>query len=242
MKVKVFNNEGKAVKDIVLNPDIFGIDVNPETVRQVVLAMQANKRFNFAHAKDRSEVRGGGAKPWKQKGTGRARHGSRRSPLWIGGGVTFGPSKDRNFSQKINKKMKRTALFMVLSDRAVDNSLKIIDKLDLTEYKTKKILEIMKNFEIEKSLLIVTDNFNSELIKSVSNIPKIDVIEARNINILEVIKYKDILVTENGLSVIDETFLSKKVVKKAPASEKKETVKEEVKTEAKEAKEVTKSK
>ena len=129
MKVSVYNQEGKEVGKVLLPKEIFEVKVNPDLVHQVVVCQMANRRQPIAHTKDRGEVRGGGRKPWSQKGTGRARHGSIRSPLWIGGGVTFGPRKEKIFKKKIPKKMRRKALFMVLSGKAKENLLLVLDKL-----------------------------------------------------------------------------------------------------------------
>ncbi len=145
MKYQVYNEQAEKVKEVELNPAIFNLDINQGLVHQAAEAQLANRRTPLAHTKDRSEVRGGGRKPWRQKGTGRARHGSIRSPLWKGGGVTFGPTKHRNFSKNINKKMKTKALFMCLTDRAKDNYLVLLDKLEVKDNKTKEFITLIKN-------------------------------------------------------------------------------------------------
>ena len=147
LKIKVYNQSATAVKDLELADKIFGVEANNELLHQAVVAQMANARQVLAHTKDRSEVRGGGKKPWKQKGTGRARSGSNRSPIWIGGGVTFGPTKDRNFKKKINQKMKQKALFMAFSDKLATNSLVILDSLEFKEYKTRKFNEMLTALE-----------------------------------------------------------------------------------------------
>ncbi|MCU0679458.1 MAG: 50S ribosomal protein L4, partial [Planctomycetes bacterium] len=149
IKIKVYNQSGEATKEIELNPDVFGVAANPALVHQAYVAQIANERQVLAHTKDRSEVRGGGRKPWRQKGTGRARAGSSRSPLWIGGGVTFGPTKDRNFKKNINRKMKQKALLMALSDRASQNNLFLIDKLEMAEYKTKVFNNLLMKLTVK---------------------------------------------------------------------------------------------
>src|SRR3989339_146560 len=146
MKVKVYNLEGKEVREEELEQSFFDIVVKPEVVQQAVEAQLANSRQVLAHTKGRGEVRGGGKKPWKQKGTGRARHGSIRSPLWKGGGVTFGPTKERNFSQKINKKAKQQALFSVLSKKLADQEIKVVDEIKIKNIKTKEMAKILGNF------------------------------------------------------------------------------------------------
>ena len=152
LKTQVFSQTGEKVKEVELNPAIFDIPVKENVVHQVVTAQLANSRIIIADTKDRSEVRGGGRKPWRQKGTGRARHGSIRSPLWVGGGVTFGPTKERNFKKKINKKMKTKALFMCLSDKVNNNLLILLDKLNLEKGKTKEIVEVIKNLNNKEIL------------------------------------------------------------------------------------------
>ncbi len=170
-KIQIYNQLGEKVKELELNSKIFGIEIKNSVVHQVAVAQMANSRVAIAHTKDKSEVRGGGKKPWKQKGTGRARHGSSRSPIWVGGGVTFGPTKDRNFSKKVNKKQKTKALFMCLSDKVNNNLFILLDKLNLAEGKTKEFVEILKNLksiinikEIEKKTK-KTKSLPAEVIK-----------------------------------------------------------------------------
>jgi len=171
----------------------------------------------LAHTKDRSEVRGGGRKPWRQKGTGRARVGSSRSPLWIGGGVTFGPTKDRNFKKKINRKMKQQAICMVLSDRVSNDSLVILDKLDVKEYKTKTINEIFKNIEskvlskqndkkAKRSILIINDDKGEEFKYSVRNLAGIKNINLENINIIDLLNHQNLIVTENVVKKLEALY------------------------------------
>ncbi len=168
-KYPVYNLQAEKVREAELNPAVFGVKVKESVVHQVAMAQMANSRVAIAHTKTKGEVRGGGIKPWRQKGTGRARHGSIRSPLWKGGGVTFGPRKDRNFSQKVNKKMKTKALFMCLSDKVNNNLMVLVDKLDLAEGKTKKMVEVMKNLkgilklkEIKRNITDIKGNKDKE--------------------------------------------------------------------------------
>lgn len=149
-KTTVYNQQGEKVKEITLDPKIFGFEVKPELIQHAIVVQQANARHNLAHTKDRSDVAGGGRKPWRQKGTGRARHGSIRSPLWRGGGVTFGPRKNQNYALKINKKARRKAILMGLSDKATHDNIILVDKLNLEESKTKKFFEILQNLELRE--------------------------------------------------------------------------------------------
>lgn len=149
-KATVYNTSGEKVKEMELNPKVFALEVQSELITQAVVAQQANRRQNLAHTKDRSEVAGGGRKPWRQKGTGRARHGSIRSPLWRSGGITFGPRKNRNYSAKINKKAKRKAILMSLSDKAANQKIILLDKMSLEEAKTKKFFEILQNLKLRE--------------------------------------------------------------------------------------------
>jgi large subunit ribosomal protein L4 len=143
METKVYNQKGKEVGNIALPESIFGLPWNADLVHQTVVAMQANARTPVAHTKTRGEVRGGGKKPWKQKGTGRARHGSTRSPIWIGGGITHGPRNDKDYSQKVNKKMKVKALYTVLSEKVRKGEVLFVEDISTEEIKTKKAVEIM---------------------------------------------------------------------------------------------------
>jgi large subunit ribosomal protein L4 len=211
MKVTVYNQEGKEVGTTLLPKEIFDIKVNPDLVHQVVVSQMANRRKVIAHAKGRAEVRGGGRKPWRQKGTGRARHGSIRSPLWRGGGVTFGPTKERAFKKKINKKMRRIALFMVLSAKAKNNLLLILDKLNLPEAKTKLMTKILEKlpFKNEASCLIALPQKNEMIIRVTRNIPNLQTIEARNLNALGLLSFKYLIMPRETIKVIKEIFLKK---------------------------------
>lgn len=208
VKVKVYNLEGKEVEELKLDSSIFDVEIKPALVHQVVEVQRANARQKLAHAKTRSEVRGGGKKPWRQKGTGRARHGSIRSPLWIGGGATFGPSKEREFSKKINKKMKRKALFMTLTDKIKEKQLVVTDKLELAEIKTKELATVLKKLPTKdaKSVLLVLSKKDDVIKKSTSNLPKTDVILADSLNVIDVLKYEYLLSDKAGIKKITETF------------------------------------
>ncbi len=208
MKVDVYNQEGEKVGTTLLPKEIFDVSVNPDLVHQVAVSQMANQRRVIAHTKDRGEVRGGGRKPWRQKGTGRARHGSRRSPLWRGGGVTFGPTKDRVFKKKVNKKIKRKALFMVLSAKVKNNLLILLDKIRLEKSKTKEISEILKKLPgKEKSSLIVLPGMDKNIILAVRNIPGVKVVQAKDLNVLNLLSFKYLIMPEEAIKVAKETFL-----------------------------------
>lgn len=216
MQVDLYNQSGEVIDKVELADRIFGLELNPELVKQVIDAQRANARQVLAHTKGRGDVRGGGIKPWRQKGTGRARHGSRRSPIWKGGGVTFGPTKERNFSKDINKKMKQKALFMTLSSKLKDNQLAILDIIKLEEQKTKQAAAMMnnstkwfqdyKNGKKRDKIMTVVGTKDKMLEKSFSNLSYIELFEARNINPYDILKYKYLLLTKDALPVIESTF------------------------------------
>lgn len=207
MQVAVYNNQGKEVKKIEVPVSVFDVVLKPVVVKQVVVAIQANQRIPYAHTKDRSEVRGGGRKPWKQKGTGRARHGSSRSPIWIGGGVTFGPRNDRNFSKKLNKKVRRLAIKMLLSDKARHNELIVLDDFGINTPKTKDLITLLQMLPgTKKRVLILTDSAHEAIKQSVKNIPKTQVCVATDVNAELLTRYDTIVVSEPALEKIISTF------------------------------------
>lgn len=207
-KVTVYNQKGEKTKEIELNPKIFDIEIKPEVVQQVVVAQTANSRKPIAHTKGRAEVRGGGKKPWKQKGTGRARHGSIRSPLWVGGGITFGPTSERNFSKKVNKKVKIKALFMALSDKAREGNIVVIDRIKLSEAKTKEIMKIIDKLPIKgQKTVIALSKASANLAKATKNVPELKTLAADSLNVVDLLKYKFLLITEKGLKDIEKSYL-----------------------------------
>jgi large subunit ribosomal protein L4 len=206
-KVKVYNTAGQVVKDVDVNDDIYSVAVQQSLVHQVVVAQQANARHNFAHTKDRSEVRGGGKKPWRQKGTGRARHGSSRSPIWIGGGVTFGPRKDRNFSKDVNKKMKRKALFMTLTDKLAKEQMVVLDALTVETPKTKDMVQAFAALPVGRKVLVVLPETNENVWKAVRNIPNVKTITANSLNVVDVLNADTLVVPEAALEVIESVYL-----------------------------------
>ena len=239
LKAQVFRQTGEKIKELELNAKIFGVEVKESVVHQVIVAQMANSREAIAHTKLKSEVRGGGKKPWAQKGTGRARHGSSRSPIWVGGGVTFGPRNIRNFSQKINKKMKTKALFMCLSDKVANNLLTVLDDVKIEAGKTKEIVGVIKNlkdilnlshrkhkstentkaqlqaeqerhkFDIKKyklSLLIILPKSDRMIFNATRNLMGIKVVTADSLNVLDLLKYERIILTEECLPVIEKVY------------------------------------
>ena len=208
MKIPVYNQQGKEIGQTLLPKEIFDVKLNSDLVHQIVVSQMANRRKVIAHTKDRGEVRGGGRKPWRQKGTGRARVGSIRSPLWRGGGVTFGPTKERVFKKIIPKKMRRKALFMVLSEKAKNNLLILLDKLEIEQPKTKLIVEILKKLPGEgKSSLIALSQLDKNLILAARNLPKIRTIQAKDLNCLDLLSFKYLIMPKEAIRIIKETFL-----------------------------------
>jgi large subunit ribosomal protein L4 len=217
MLVNIYNQKGKEISQTRLPKEIFGVALNEDLVHQVVISQMANRRQVIAHTKNRGEVRGGGRKPWRQKGTGRARHGSIRSPIWRGGGVTFGPRKERVFKKRIPQKMRRNALLQVLSAKAKNNLLVVLDKLKLEKIKTKEMAEIIKGLKIGgeglkgKSVLIALPEMDKDIIIAARNIPEIATIQAKDLNCLDLLSFKYLLLPKNSLKVIKDTVLSRRV-------------------------------
>jgi large subunit ribosomal protein L4 len=207
MKIQVFNNKGDKKEQYELPKEIFGLEANTDLVHQVYRYQVLNTLYPVAHTKDRSEVRGGGKKPWKQKGTGRARHGSTRSPIWRTGGVTFGPTSLRNFAISINKKMKRKALFMALSSRVSENKFVLLDEFALSEMKTKKALSVLDNLNLNSDkTLIVFDRKDKNVEKSFSNIPNISLIASDSLNLVDILKNDKILTDISAVETIKNTY------------------------------------
>lgn len=198
----------KAETKKILDKNIFEVPLNPNLVHQVATSQMANKRQVIASTKTRAEVSGGGRKPWRQKGTGRARHGSIRSPLWVGGGVTFGPTSKRNFKKDIPKKMRRKALFMVLSEKAKNETLAIVGSIELKEIKTKEFKKMVDSLKLDGSALIVLESLNENIIKSARNIQGIKTIQAKDLNCLDILNHKYLVITQKGVEKIKETFLN----------------------------------
>jgi large subunit ribosomal protein L4 len=212
MKADVYNLKNEVVGTVDLPSTVFGTKWNATLVKQVLEAQLANARSPWAHTKDRSEVRGGGRKPWKQKGTGRARHGSTRSPIWVGGGKSHGPRNDRDYSQKVNKKMKRVALFSVLSKKAKDGEVKIFDSLMMEAPKTKAVAASLKAILAPRKgdkrfdVLLVSDNTNKNLFRATSNLQKTMVLEAGSLNVYDIINHKNLFIDKSVVATIEKHY------------------------------------
>ena len=202
--VSVFNMEGNEVGTMELNDAIFGAKVNEHLVHLAVVSQLANKRQGTQKAKTRSEVSGGGRKPWRQKGTGHARQGSTRSPQWAGGGVVFAPVP-RDYSFKLNKKEKRAALKSALTSRVVENKFVVVDELKLDEIKTKKFVEVLKNLNVEKALVVLND-MDEKVIASAANIPTVKTTQTNELNVFDVLKYDTVVVTKAAVATIEEVY------------------------------------
>ena len=202
--VSVYNIEGKEVGSIELNDGVFGVEVNEHLVHMAVVNQLANNRQGTQSAKTRSEVSGGGRKPWRQKGTGHARQGSTRSPQWTGGGVVFAP-KPRDYSFKMNKKEKRIALLSALSSKVADNKIVVLDAFNLDEVKTKKFAEVMSNLKVDKALVVI-EGENKNVVLSGRNIPTVKVSATNEINTYDVLKYETLVVTKAAVEKLEEVY------------------------------------
>lgn len=202
--VSVYNIEGKEVGSLELNDAVFGVEINEHLVHMAVVQQLANNRQGTQKAKTRSEVSGGGRKPWRQKGTGHARQGSTRAPQWTGGGVVFAPVP-RDYSFKMNKKEKRAALQSALTSRVVDKKIVVLDEIKFNEIKTKNFISVMKNLNLDKALMVINDN-DSNVILSARNIPGVKVSQPNTINVYDILKYDTLVVTKDAVATIEEVY------------------------------------
>ncbi len=202
--VSVFNMEGKEVGTMELNDAVFGVKVNEHLVHMAVVQQLANKRQGTQKAKTRSEVSGGGRKPWRQKGTGHARQGSTRAPQWTGGGVVFAPVP-RDYSFKLNKKEKRAALKSALTSRVLDGKLIVVDELKLDEIKTKKFKAVMDNLKVNKALVVLADN-DEKVVMSARNIPTVKTTMVNTINVYDILKGDTLVLTKDAVAKIEEVY------------------------------------
>ena len=203
-KVSVLNMEGSEVGTIELSDAVFGVEVNENLVHQAVVSQLANNRQGTQKAKTRSEVSGGGRKPWRQKGTGHARQGSTRSPQWTGGGVVFAPTP-RDYSVKMNKKEKQLAMKSVLTSKVNESKFIVLDELKLAEIKTKQIKAVLDNLKVEKAL-IVTKEKDDVVVKSANNLPKVATTALNNINVYDILKYDTVVVEKAAVATIEEVY------------------------------------
>jgi large subunit ribosomal protein L4 len=205
-KVDVYNIEGKKVAQVELDAHVFDVEKNDALLHQVYVAQAANRRSGTAHTKIRSEVRGGGRKPWRQKGTGNARAGSIRSPLWRGGGVIFGPLKKRNYTKSINEKMKQKALCIALSEKVRSEKFFVIDSLQLKEMKTKNIATLLNALKIDKSVLMGLATVEAPTYKAARNIQKTSPMETRKFNVYDVMNAECIVLSKDSLQELNEKY------------------------------------
>jgi len=203
-KIDVLDVKGNVVGDVELSEGIFGIEPNEHVVHEVVVALLANRRQGTRSALTRSEVRGGGRKPWRQKGTGRARAGTIRSPLWKGGGVIFAP-KSRDYSKKVNKKVKALAMKSVFSAKAQDNELRVLNQLVMDAPKTKEMIAVLNNINAQKALIVLPEN-NEAIIRSANNIPKVATTTVNELNVYDMLKYDVLILTQEALQKIEEVY------------------------------------
>ena len=202
--VAVYDMNGTAIGTIELNDAIFGVEVKPVVMHEVVVAQLANRRQGTQSAKTRGEVSGGGKKPYRQKGTGRARQGSTRSPQWVGGGVVF-PPKPRDYSKKVNRKAKRVALKSALTSKVQEQKFIVLDQLALAEIKTKEMQKVLDAFKLDNAL-IVLDGDNTNVVLSARNIPGVKTVPAELINVYDILKYDTFFTTKDAVAKIEEVF------------------------------------
>ncbi len=202
--VAVYNIEGKEVDKLELNDSVFGVEINEHLVHMAVVGQLANNRQGTQSAKTRSEVSGGGRKPWRQKGTGHARQGSTRSPQWTGGGVVFAP-KPRDYSVKMNKKEKQLAMKSVLTSKVQDEKLVVVDELKMDEIKTKKFVEIMNNLKVAKAL-VVTKDVENNVVLSAKNVADAKTVVVNEINVYDILKYDTLVLTKDAVAAIEEVY------------------------------------
>jgi len=214
MEVSLYNQQAKVVGKLQLMDAAFDVPMNRDLVYQVAVSQRSNERQVVAHAKGRGEVRGGGKKPWQQKGTGRARHGSIRSPIWKGGGVAHGPTKEANFKKKINTKMARKAVLTVLSSKIRGGNFAVIDEITLKAAKTKEMAVIAKSLNSvfnkdakkQSNILLVVPTVDQNLLRAAGNLPNMEMIEARNLNTLMLLESKNIVALKDSIDVIQNIF------------------------------------
>lgn len=204
-KVNVYNMLGEQVGELELSENVFGVEINHDAIHAVVKSHLANRRQGTHAAKTRAEVRGGGRKPWRQKGTGRARQGSIRAPQWTGGGVVF-PPKPRDYSYRVPKKVKRLAMKSALTSKVVDNKIIVLDELSLNEPKTKEMVKILENIKASKKALIVMKDKDENVIKSARNIPNVQTTLVNSLNVYDILRYDSFIITQDAVKKVEEVF------------------------------------
>lgn len=199
--VSIYNAQGKSVGELELNAVHFGVKANPALIHEAVVAQQANARHAISHTKTKGEVSGGGKKPWKQKGTGRARHGSTRSPIWVGGGITFGPRGTRNYSVKINRKARQKAMFMVLSDKLVHQHLIVSEAFTLP--KTKELAKFIASLPVSRTVLYVIPSSRPELVRAARNLDNVFVVTANALNVVDLLRYDYVVFEKDAVTAFE---------------------------------------
>ncbi len=206
LNIAVLNQEGQKLRDTELNEAVFGIIPNEQAIFDMVLLQRASWRQGTHKVKNRTEVRGGGRKPWRQKGTGRARQGSIRAPQWRGGGIVFGPNTNRNYKLKMNKKVRRLALKSALSQKVIDNEMTVVDNINLDVIKTKSMVKVLANLEASRKVLIVMDEVNENVALSARNIPGVKVINSKGLNVYDILDSTKLIMTEGAIKLVEEVL------------------------------------
>lgn len=204
--VSIYTQDGKTAGEMSLNEAHFGVKGKSSLVHEVVLAQQANRRKAIANTKTKGEVRGGGKKPWAQKGTGRARQGSTRNPQWVGGGIAFGPLSERNFSQKVNRKAKQKALFIALSDKVADKNLIVIDSMTTEPAKTKVLAAMVHKLPLGRNTLLVAPGSNPSLMRMARNLQNVKVVSAQSVNIEDVLKHRSVAFLKDAVAAFEKIY------------------------------------
>lgn len=204
--VSVYNETGSQVGSLVLSDALFAVKPEQAIIHEAMVAQRANARRAIANTKTRGEVSGGGKKPWKQKGTGRARQGSIRSPQWVGGGITFGPTSERNFSVKINKKLKRKALFMALSDKVQNQKLMVLESMATTSAKTKYAASVIAKLPIDRNVLLVVPGASAVLMRMVRNLQNVKLVSANSVNLIDVLTYRSVVFLKDAVPAFEGLY------------------------------------
>ncbi|MGM0689248.1 MAG: 50S ribosomal protein L4 [Bacillota bacterium] len=204
-KISLYNRDGEQVDEIEVQASLFGVPLNRGALHQTAVSQAAKRRQGTASSKDRSEVKGGGSKPWPQKGTGRSRHGSTRSPIWVGGGAVFGPHP-RDFSTRLPKKMRRAALKSALSDKVNEGKLIVVDDFAIDTPQTKKVAALLENLKVNGGALIVSEQPDLNIIKGARNLPRVKTTLARQLNVLDILTYNYLVMSKAALQQVEEVF------------------------------------